>query len=85
MKINSDELKKTVHGRGFALVGNEVVTSSGIGSNKEVAELHPDKALFKDENFQKAFALYERFRELSQSQTVSNVQENISTRENIVK
>ena len=83
MEINSDEFKKaTANARGFALVGNEFVTVSGNGSNKEVAELHPDKALFRDEKFQQAFTLYQRMREAGQTQTVNQVQENVQAREN---
>ncbi|MBR4419069.1 MAG: hypothetical protein IKT33_03630 [Clostridia bacterium] len=77
MKINSDELKK-----GFALQGDRLITLPGNGSNKEVAELHPDKALFRDEKFQQAFALYQRMREASQTQTVNQVQEDVQDREN---
>ncbi len=78
MKINSDELKK-----GFALQEDRLITLPRGDSNKEVAELHPAKVLFeRDEKFQQAFALYQRMREASQTQTVNQVQENTQVREN---
>ena len=49
---------------------------------KEVAESYPGKALFRDEKFQQAFALCQRMRETSQTQTVNQFQEDVQDREN---